>query len=1065
MNYLKLLNFAIISIIVISAGSASLSMITADDVGSAIAVNNTIYVSTIGNDTGDGSYLKPFKTLNKAIGAVSDGGSIHVANGAYKGPLNRNLTINKSMEIVQDTSIQGLGQYVEIDGQRSDQIFLVENVRFSLKNLTIYNGQSYDIGGALVNDGGAVTLNNCNFHNNDGDHFGGAISNIGNLTIENSNFTFNTAGDEEGGLGGAIQNLGNLTVSGTTFTNNSAGMENSNGGGGAIVNFGLTKVINSDFTSNLGGTGAGAIYNLKNLSIINSSFEKNRAMSYGGAIVNANYVNIIGSSFSDNNADYGGVMDNYVGICIVTNSSFAQNHADIKGGAFYATNTSNLTIKGSKLIKNNAGDDGGSIYNKNSLNIQNSVINENNALKNGGAIYNALNGNLNFINTNITQNKATNTGGGVYTIGTLTKDSLTSITNNFPNDIAPNLIYVSVTGSDQNDGTSLDKAKRTIQNAVDNVKDNDVIKVTSGTYKENIRISKSIELIGENRNTTIIDGNQQNSCITITKPQISVKLNDFTIMNGKADVGAGINNNGSLTIKNSIITQNSAVNLVTEGGWGGGILNLGSLDIENSLVQNNRAQDNQSNGGGWGGGICNDGNLNIKTSTISSNTAKYGAGIWNDAGAENTYELNLINTTISGNIAKCPNGCSGNTTSYGGGIINFGDMNVINSIITCNTADNGAGIVNEFFYFPNATQNKVTLTDSSINNNMANGNGGGIYNINGSVILKNSEVTDNSAAIEGGGIINYDILSYDNATQIKDNKPDDIYPTKILYVATNGNDGNDGSVPAKAKRTIQNALNMAKPNDIIQVASGTYTENIQINKNIVLMGADQDTTIIDGNYKDRCVLIPGNVNVVIRGFTFKNGKGFGAGLYNGGKLALINTLFTHNAAVDAGNSAGGGIFNAGTLNMEDSSIINNTAINDGGGILNLGDVTIKRLIITGNTAFNGGGICNLDITRHVPELMVEDSLITNNTGSYGGGIYTLLGKVNLLRTLITNNTAKNSGGGIKVDASTLTQDDSVKIVGNKPDDINETKVSTYLKTQDIIKNQSFLEIVNILGKD
>ena len=47
--------------------------------------------------------------------------------------------------------------------------------------------------------------------------------------------------------------------------------------------------------------------------------------------------------------------------------------------------------------------------------------------------------------------------------------------------------------------------------------------------------------------------------------------------------------------------------------------------------------------------------------------------------------------------------------------------------------------------------------------------------------------------------------------------------------------------------TIQMAVNVAIPGDMVYVRSGTYYENITINKRLILEGEDRETTVIDGN--------------------------------------------------------------------------------------------------------------------------------------------------------------------------------------------------------------------------
>jgi parallel beta-helix repeat protein len=69
--------------------------------------------------------------------------------------------------------------------------------------------------------------------------------------------------------------------------------------------------------------------------------------------------------------------------------------------------------------------------------------------------------------------------------------------------------------------------------------------------------------------------------------------------------------------------------------------------------------------------------------------------------------------------------------------------------------------------------------------------------------------------------------------------------------------------------TIQEAINQANPGDTIQVSSGTYYENIFINKTLTLIGEDKNNTILIGS---GCTVIQANLTTVnISGFTIQNG--------------------------------------------------------------------------------------------------------------------------------------------------------------------------------------------------
>jgi parallel beta-helix repeat protein len=86
--------------------------------------------------------------------------------------------------------------------------------------------------------------------------------------------------------------------------------------------------------------------------------------------------------------------------------------------------------------------------------------------------------------------------------------------------------------------------------------------------------------------------------------------------------------------------------------------------------------------------------------------------------------------------------------------------------------------------------------------------------------------------------------------------------SKILYVDDNG---------FFEYTKIQDAIDNTTNGDTVYVYSGTYYENIVINKTINLVGDKQKTTIIDGKEKDTVIkLNPESNNVNITGFTIQN---------------------------------------------------------------------------------------------------------------------------------------------------------------------------------------------------
>jgi len=100
-----------------------------------------------------------------------------------------------------------------------------------------------------------------------------------------------------------------------------------------------------------------------------------------------------------------------------------------------------------------------------------------------------------------------------------------------------------------------------IQDAIDDASDRDTVFVydDSSPYYENIIINISINLLGEDKNTTIIDGNKNDDVVYLISD--SVRISDFTIINSSGSSegsGAGIRICSNFNnITNNIISNNS----------------------------------------------------------------------------------------------------------------------------------------------------------------------------------------------------------------------------------------------------------------------------------------------------------------------------------------------------------------------------------------------------------------------------------------------------------------------------------------------------------------------------
>lgn len=276
------------------------------------------------------------------------------------------------------------------------------------------------------------------------------------------------------------------------------------------------------------------------------------------------------------------------------------------------------------------------------------------------------------------------------------------------------------------------------------------------------------------------------------------------------------------------------------------------------------------------------------------------------------------------------------------------------------------------------------------------------------------------------------------------------YAAGPWYVGPGGSDSNACTSPATRCATINGALNKAGfvAGDTIRVQVGTYTgsgnEVVLLDKDATLSGGwdagfttQTGMSTIDGESSRRGITVNSGVTATIERFVVQNGFfSQGGGTFNNGTLTLINsTIISNNSLGAFPQGTGGGIFNNydSTLTMNNSTVINNMAGDEGGGIFNGGNLTMNNSTVSGNNADDNGGGINND---WVGTVILNNNAISGNTASSGGGISNA-GTLTLNSNTVSSNTATDQwgGGGVR-NLGTVTLQNTIlagNTAGNGPD--------------------------------
>jgi hypothetical protein len=143
------------------------------------------------------------------------------------------------------------------------------------------------------------------------------------------------------------------------------------------------------------------------------------------------------------------------------------------------------------------------------------------------------------------------------------------------------------------------------------------------------------------------------------------------------------------------------------------------------------------------------------------------------------------------------------------------------------------------------------------------------------------------------------------------------------------------------------------------------SSTLAITKDVTIAGPGTGLIRVSGNNLFQIFNIAPGINVTISGLTIADGtslSGDGDGIYNGGTLTVDDCILSNNSSGTFPNfnsGRGGGIYNAGMLTITGSTLSGNSAgaqsssfslSGSGGGIYNSGTLTVSDSTFSGNSA-------------------------------------------------------------------------------------------------------------------
>ena len=858
-------------------------------------------------------------------------------------------------------------------------------------------------GGAIDICAGTIKITNSKFINNSADVEGGAID-INTLngnpkvTISGSKFINNSAP-----LGGAILNIKDLTVKGSTFINNTPNTIFNWVGDGGNLNLNIRTFTD---LQNAIGLVTGTITLNQNVAMT----AKEAADFTNGITINKD-ITIDGKGHTIDAKNLGRIFNIGEGFTVTLTNATLINGKATEGGAIY--NDGSLTLSDVKLSDNAADSYGGAVFNNGHLVVSDSVFDSNDIVNRGSAsvdyggaaIYNWYDGVLTVSGSNFTNNiKNYKNGdrlvGAIATIGDATISDSYFVNNTGRWGGAISTAGYLLAGDDVNTLTvsgSTFKENGGLYGAGIFVAGSDFT-VSDCVFDKNSAFGKGDMTPNNNNGAAIV--------VTDTGKDITGIITDSNFTNNKAHFSGAVDIcEGKITIKNSIFVNNSAEYCAGAIAVDSQI-NKPAVEIINSKFDSNSAE--------YGGAIYNYYNLTVVDSTFTNNSkdtiynfrvANLDLGIKTFTDLQNAIGLVRGTLTLNQNIVMTDDEAA-----------NFKDGVAINKNIRIDGKGHTIDARDLGRIFSIGEGFTVTLTNATLINGKAT-EGGAIYN-DGSLTLSDVKLSDNAADSYGGAVFNNGHLVvsdsvFDSNDILNRGSAGVDYGGAAIY---NWENAKLDISKSNFTNNIKNYVNGDRlVGAVTTIGNATIRDSYFVNNSGRwggalaatggVSGSAINTISVDGTkFVNNTALYGGAMfvwasNYTISNSVFDNNSAFGKGDMspndnNGGALIvtqdnipvsgkIVNSNFTNNKA----QYGGAAWINEGTVDIDGSNFINNTATADAGAIGF--DPQYAKIIATvdsskfvNNTAGSrAGAIYNLG------DLTVSGSEFDNNKAQFGDIIY------------------------------------------------------------------------------